>query len=128
GHVFGLWTRDTTKAFLLKLKDPKVMDRLAPDHSKAWRRLDVAILQKVLLEQDLPKAVKDAGALRLSYIHSAQQAFDAVHEEGADAAFVVRPLPVTSLQDVAREGERMPPKSTYFYPKVLSGLVINPLD
>jgi len=128
GHVFGLWTRDTTKAFLLKLKDPKVMDRLAPDHSKAWRRLDVAILQKVLLEHDLPKAVKDAGALRLSYVHLAQQAFDAVHEEGADAAFVVRPLPVTSLQDVAREGERMPPKSTYFYPKVLSGLVINPLS
>ena len=128
GHVFGLWTRDTTKAFLLKLKDPKVMDRLAPDHSKAWRRLDVAILQKVLLEHDLPKAVKDAGALRLSYVHLAQQAFDAVHEEGADAAFVVRPLPVTSLQDLAKEGERMPSKSTYFYPKVLSGLVLNPLS
>ena len=128
GHIFGLWTRDTTKAFLLKLKDPKVMDRLAADHSKAWRRLDVAILRCVLLEEDLPKAVKDAGALRLSYVHLAQEAFDAVHEEGADAAFVVRPLPVTSLQDVAREGERMPPKSTYFYPKVLSGLVLNPLS
>jgi uncharacterized protein (DUF1015 family) len=128
GHVFGLWTRDTTKAFLLRLKDPKVMDRLAADRSKAWRRLDVAILQKVLLEHDLPKAVKDAGALRLSYVHLAQEAFDAVHEEGADAAFVVRPLPVTSLQDVAKEGERMPSKSTYFYPKVLSGLVFNPLS
>ncbi len=128
GHVFGLWTRDTSEAFILRLKDPKVMDRLAADHLKVWRRLDVAILQKVLLEHDLPKTVKDAGALRLSYVHLAQQAFDAVHEDGADAAFVVQPLPVTSLQDVAREGERMPPKSTYFYPKVLSGLVINPLS
>jgi len=128
GHAFGLWTRDTSEAFILRLKAPKVMDRLAPDHSKTWRRLDVAILQRVLLEHDLPKAVKDAGALRLSYAHLAQQAFDAVHEDGADAAFVVCPLPVTSLQDVAREGERMPPKSTYFYPKVLSGLVINPLS
>jgi uncharacterized protein (DUF1015 family) len=127
GHVFGLWTRDTSEAFILRLKDPKVMDRLAADHLKAWRRLDVAILQKVLLEHDLPKAIKDAGGLRLSYVHLAQQAFDAVHEDGADAAFVVRPLPVTSLQDVAKEGERMPAKSTYFYPKVLSGLVINPL-
>ena len=128
GHVFGLWTRDTTKAFLLKLKDPKVMDLLAPDHSKAWRRLDVAILQKVLLEHDLPKAVAAADKMRLSYVHLAQQAFDAVHEDGADAAFVVRPLPVTSLQDLAKEGERMPAKSTYFYPKVLSGLVLNPLS
>jgi uncharacterized protein (DUF1015 family) len=128
GHVFGLWTRDTTKAFLLRLKDPKVMDRLAPDHSKAWRRLDVAILQRVLLQHDLPKVVAAADKMRLSYVHLAQQAFDTVHEDGADAAFVVRPLPVTSLQDVAREGERMPPKSTYFYPKVLSGLVLNPLS
>jgi uncharacterized protein (DUF1015 family) len=128
GHAFGLWTRDTSGAFLLRLKDPHLMDRLAPDRSKAWRRLDVAILQKVLLEHDLPKAAKNAGTLRLSYVHLAQQAFDAVHEEGADAALVLRPLPVTSLQDVAAAGERMPAKSTYFYPKVLSGLVINPLD
>ena len=128
GHAFGLWTRDTTKAFLLRLKAPKVMDRLAPDRSKAWRRLDVAVLQKVLLEHDLPKAVKDAGGMRLSYVHLAQQAFDAVHEDGADAAVVLRPLPVSSLQEVAAAGERMPPKSTYFYPKVLSGLVLNPLS
>ena len=128
GHVFGLWIRDTSGAFLLRLRDPRVMDRLAPDRSKAWRRLDVTILQKVLLEHDLPKAVKNAEGLRLSYVHLAQQAFDAVHEDGADAALVLRPLPVKSLQDVAAAGERMPAKSTYFYPKVLSGLVLNPLS
>ena len=128
GHTFGLWTRDTQKAFLLSLKDPKVMDRLAKDHSKAWRRLDVAILERVLLKNDLPKVMEDAADLKLSYVHLTQQAFDAVHEEGADAAVVLRPLPVESLQAVAVEGERMPAKSTYFYPKALSGLVINPLD
>jgi uncharacterized protein (DUF1015 family) len=128
GHAFGLWTRDTVKAFLLTLKDPKVMDQLAADHSKAWRKLDVAVLERVLLKHDLPKAVDGIADLRLSYAHLAQQAFDAVHEEGADAAFVLRPLPVQSLQDVASQGERMPAKSTYFYPKAISGLVINPLD
>jgi len=127
-HVFGLWTRDTSKAFILTLKDPKVMDSLAADHSKAWRRLDVAILERVLLGHDLPKAVDDVSALRRTYVHLAQQAFDAVHEAGADAALVLRPLPVQALQDVAKEGERMPAKSTYFYPKALSGLVMNPLD
>jgi uncharacterized protein (DUF1015 family) len=128
GHAFGLWTRDTSQGFILTLKDPRVMDRLAADHSKAWRRLEVAILRRVLLEQDLPAAVARPEALSLSYVHLAQQAFDAVHEDGADAAILLRPLPVESLQAVAETGERMPPKSTYFYPKALSGLVINPLD
>ena len=128
GHAFGLWTRDTTKAFVLTLKSPKVMDRLAADHSKPWRKLDVAILQRVLFGDDLARAVACPDGLRLSYVHLANQAFDAVHEDGADAAFVMRPLPVRSLQDVAAAGERMPAKSTYFYPKALSGLVINPLD
>ena len=128
GHVFGLWVRGTQKAFVLTLKDPKVMDHFAADHSKAWRKLDVAILERVLLKNDLPKAVDPADTPKLSYVHLSQQAFDAVHEDGADAAFILRPLPVQSLQDVASQGERMPAKSTYFYPKAISGLVINPLD
>ena len=128
-HSFGLWARDTSKAFLLTLKDPKVMDELAADKSKAWRKLDVAILERVLLRKDLPETVEGAEqTLRLTYVHLAQQAFDAVHEDGADAAVVMRPLPVRSLEDVATAGERMPAKSTYFYPKAISGLVINPLD
>jgi uncharacterized protein (DUF1015 family) len=127
-HSFGLWTRDTSKAFLLTLKDPAVMDRLAGEMSEAWRRLDVAILERVLLDEDVPAAVADAGGLRREYVHLAQQAFDAVHEDGADAAVLLRPLPVESLEAVAAAGERMPPKSTYFYPKALSGLVMNPLD
>jgi len=127
-HSFGLWTRDTSKAFLLTLKDPAVMDRLAADRSEAWRRLDVAILERVLLGADLPRAVADATGLRRRYVHLAQQAFDAVHEDGADAAVLLKPLPVESLEQVAQTGERMPAKSTYFYPKALSGLVINPLD
>ena len=128
-HSFGLWTRDTSKAFLLTLKDPRVMDELAADKSKAWRKLDVAILERVLLRLDLVEAVEGADtSLRLTYVHLAQQAFDAVHEDGADAAVILRPLPVCSLEDVASTGERMPAKSTYFYPKPLSGLVFNPLD
>ncbi len=88
----------------------------------------MAILERVFFKSDLPKAVDDPKDLQLSYVHLSQQAFDAVHENGADAAVVLRPLPVQSLQDVAQEGERMPAKSTYFYPKALSGLVINLLD
>jgi uncharacterized protein (DUF1015 family) len=128
GHAFGLWTRDTSKAYILTLKDSHVMDSLAADHSKAWRQLDVAILERVFFGKDLPQAADNPQDLKLSYVHLSQQAFDAVHEKGADAAVVLRSLPVESLQAVAQEGERMPAKSTYFYPKALSGLVLNPLD
>jgi uncharacterized protein (DUF1015 family) len=128
GHAFGLWVRGTPKAFILTLKDVRIMDHLAADHSKAWRRLDVAILDRVLLKTDLAGAVGPADRLALRYVHLSQQAFDAVHEDGADAAVVLRPLTVHSLQDVAGTGERMPAKSTYFYPKALSGLVINLLE
>jgi uncharacterized protein (DUF1015 family) len=128
GHAFGLWVRGTPKAFVLTLKDCKIMDQFAADHAKAWRKLDVAILDRVLLKNDLPKAVDPADKPKLSYVHLTQQGFDAVHEDGADAAFILRPLPVQSLQDVAGQGERMPAKSTYFYPKAISGLVMNPLD
>jgi len=127
-HSFGLWTRDTSGAFLLTLKQNDVMDRLAPEMSDGWRRLDVAILERVFLGADLPRAVGGADGLQRDYVHLAQDAFDAVHEDGADAAVLLKPLPVSSLADVAGSGERMPPKSTYFYPKALSGLVINPLD
>jgi uncharacterized protein (DUF1015 family) len=128
GHTFGLWTRDTSKAYILTLKDVRVMDHLAADRSKAWRRLDVAILDRLLLKTDLPRAVDSMVDLRLSYVHLSQQAFDAVHEDGADAAVVMRATAIGSLNDVAAEGERMPPKSTYFYPKALSGLVMNLLE
>ncbi len=127
-HSFGLWTRDTTRAFLLTLKRLDVMDRLAPEKSKAWRRLDVAILERALLGEALQRTVRAPDGLRREYVHLAQHAFDAVHEDGADAAVLLKPLPVESLEQVAAHGERMPPKSTYFYPKALSGLLMNPLD
>jgi len=127
-HSFGLWTRDTSGAFLLTLKDTRVMDDLAPEMSDRWRRLDVAVLERVLLGEDLPRAVDNLDGLEREYVHLAQDAFDAVHEDGADVAVLLKAPSVSSLEDVAGAGERMPPKSTYFYPKALSGLVINPLD
>ena len=49
-------------------------------------------------------------------------------DRGTDAAFLMRPTPVQQVRDVAAAGETMPPKSTYFFPKLLTGLVFNPLE
>jgi uncharacterized protein (DUF1015 family) len=66
-----------------------------------------------------------AGAI--DYTKSAAEAVAAVDADtGVDAAFLLEPTPVASIQAVAREGDVMPQKSTYFYPKALTGLVINP--
>ena len=67
-----------------------------------------------------------AGAI--AYTKSAGEAIDAVDAglDGADAAFLLEPTPVASIMAVAADGDVMPQKSTYFYPKALTGLVINP--
>jgi uncharacterized protein (DUF1015 family) len=73
-----------------------------------------------------PDAV--AGGERIAYTKSVSEALDWVDRsvDGADAAFLLEPTPVRSISAVAREGDVMPQKSTYFYPKALTGLVINP--
>jgi uncharacterized protein (DUF1015 family) len=66
----------------------------------------------------------------VSFTKSAAEALDAVDAavDGIDAAFLLEPTPVASIAAVAAEGDVMPQKSTYFYPKALTGLVINPLE
>jgi len=69
-----------------------------------------------------------AGGQRVAYVKSAAEAAEMVAAgiDGADAAFLLEPTPVASILAVARDGDVMPQKSTYFYPKALTGLVLNP--
>ena len=64
----------------------------------------------------------------LGYARDAAEALELVQASTFDAAFLMRPAPVSRIREVAAAGETMPPKSTYFFPKVLTGLVFNPLD
>lgn len=117
---FGLWTREG--GAILQARS----GRAGPG---TWPRLDVAIVQSALKE--LVGIDADAVAAgRLAYTRSAGDALDSVdaRSEGADAAFLLEPTPVASISAVARAGSVMPQKSTYFYPKALSGLLVNPLE
>jgi uncharacterized protein (DUF1015 family) len=122
---FGLWTR-TGGSFLEARRE--AFAPLLPEGGPAVRALDVVLLGVTLehlLELD-PMTV--AGGDRIAYTKSAAEAVAAVDERwaSADAAFLLEPTPVRSIVAVAREGDVMPQKSTYFYPKALTGLVINP--
>jgi uncharacterized protein (DUF1015 family) len=97
-------------------------------HSDAWRALDVAILHELILGRTL--GISEADVLageRVSYTRDATAAVTMVREGRGSAAMLLNPTPSTAVRDVALAGERMPQKSTYFYPKLITGLVINPL-
>jgi len=93
---------------------------------KVLRTLDISILHGLLLERLLGIASDDTERLR--YIRGIDEALRLVEANGAQLAFLVNPTRMSEVRDVANAGEKMPQKSTYFYPKILSGMVINPIE
>ncbi len=117
-----------TRYYFLKLKDPKVMDKELPNMSAASRRLDVTVLHKLILENELgiDKAKLEAFT-NVEYVRAREEAVGKVGKGEIQAAFILNPTDVSDVRDVASVGERMPQKSTDFYPKLLAGLVMMPL-
>jgi uncharacterized protein (DUF1015 family) len=96
--------------------------------SAPWQRLDVAVLQTLVLGAELGLSEEDiAGYDYMSYTRDAETAVQAVRTGEAQCAVLLNPTPVSDLRDVSLSGDRMPQKSTYFYPKLATGLVIHPL-
>ena len=114
---------------MLTLSDQAVADAALTDHAPPYRRLDTAVLEALVLKGALDMTDEDIDHLAgLGYARDLEQALALIDAGGYDAAFFMAPTPVTRVQEVAAAGESMPPKSTYFYPKVPTGLLLNPLD
>jgi uncharacterized protein (DUF1015 family) len=114
--------------FMLTLRDQAIADAALPGHSAPYRRLDTAVLEALILKGALGKSDEDIDELNgLGYARSFQEALDLVQAGGYDAGFFMAPTPIEHVQAVADEGESMPPKSTYFFPKVPTGLLFSPL-
>ncbi len=109
-----------------RLKSRHTMDRLAADHSPAWRGLAVSILHVLVLDH-LLLAVSRNGKQGCEYVHRLGEVTEAIAAKRCDVAALVPPGAMSHVEAIAGNLEKMPPKSTYFYPKVLSGLVFNPL-
>ena len=109
-------------------KDPAIADRALPDHAEPYRRLDTAVLEALILKGALGMTDENIDHLDgLGYARDDAQALELVLGGDYDAAFFMAPTPVVRVQEVAAAGESMPPKSTYFFPKVPTGLVFNSL-
>jgi uncharacterized protein (DUF1015 family) len=128
-NVFGIAVKGAAAPFyFLKLKDVKVMDALLPGVSEPSRRLDVTVLHKLILENELgiDKAKLEAFS-HVEYVRHMEEVMEKLGKGGIQAAFLLNPTDVANVRDVASLGERMPQKSTDFYPKLLAGLVMMPL-
>jgi uncharacterized protein (DUF1015 family) len=126
--VFGYVDAHFRKGFRLRLKDPSDLEDAIPGTSQAYRTLDAAILETLVLRDALGMSPEDVEAKRgIAYTASAEEATASL-DNGTDALFLMRPTPVEQVRAVADAGETMPPKSTFFYPKLLTGLVFNPLS
>ncbi len=106
--------------------DPSAMDSLAADHSPAWRDLGVSLLHTLVLGKLLASRVTGAGP-ELRYVHRDTEVAEAVRSGVCDLGCLVPPATVDHVEEIAGGLETMPPKSTYFYPKLLSGLVFHSL-
>jgi uncharacterized protein (DUF1015 family) len=98
--------------------------QLAPEHSAPWRSLGVAMLHRLVIDAllEAPNIPKPR------YVHLVEEVVDGLESGEFPLAALVMPATVEHIRTISEHHERMPAKSTYFYPKLLSGLVINPLE
>jgi uncharacterized protein (DUF1015 family) len=114
--------------FRMTLKDQAIADRALAEYPEPYRRLDTAVLEKLILEGPLGMTEDDVAHLRgLGYSRTDEEALRLVLDGTYDAAFFLRGTPVQQVREIAAAGVNMPPKSTYFFPKVPTGLLFNPL-
>jgi uncharacterized protein (DUF1015 family) len=116
------------RAFRLTLKDRATADKALAGMPEPYRHLDTAVLEALVLKGPLGLTEDDIAHLNgLGYSRTDDEALQLVMSAEYDAAFFLRSTPVQQVRDIAAAGVNMPPKSTYFFPKVPTGLLFNPL-
>jgi uncharacterized protein (DUF1015 family) len=128
-HVFGMRVRGEHSYYLLTLRSEADLDALLPDKSPAYRRLDVSILHHLIIDKLLGIRMDTHKlGLNIEYNKEAAEADKRIHDGAAEIAFFMNPTKVQEVKDIASAGERMPQKATYFFPKLLTGLVMHKID
>jgi uncharacterized protein (DUF1015 family) len=130
-NAFGIY--DGNDAFYTAvLSDKQIMDSVVPNTSPAWRSLDVSVLHKLIFEKRLGIGEEQlASGSNIEYVKDNETAIDEsiakVDARQIQAAFFMNPAKMRQIESVTAAGEKMPQKSTYFYPKMYTGLTINKL-
>jgi uncharacterized protein (DUF1015 family) len=128
-RVIGASFKRDPRYLILRLKNKRIMQRLAKDLSAPLRELDVSTLHLLILEHILGMAPDEQmKADNIRYSQDEEFVLQALEKEDYQAAFILNATKADEIQAIVASGEKMPQKSTYFYPKLLSGLVVNQID
>lgn len=126
GHAFVLYTGG--EGFTLLRARKEVDDMRIDGKPKSYSSLDVSVLHSLILEGALGIDKENmANQVNLRYTRSFDEAVESVRRGESVCAFIINPTKIKEIKAVAEDGEKMPQKSTYFYPKLKTGLVINKL-
>ncbi|MGI5879308.1 MAG: DUF1015 domain-containing protein [Syntrophomonadaceae bacterium] len=126
--VFGMYVDENL--YLLQLKDPQTLEQYLPrERSDAWKNLDVAILDHMILDNIMGIGAQERkNQDNLAYSRSEQWVIEQIDNKQYQVGFLINATGVDEIVAVAQAGDKMPQKSTYFYPKLITGLIINNLD
>jgi uncharacterized protein (DUF1015 family) len=128
-RVIGASFKRDPRYLILRLKNKRIMQRLAPALSAPLRELDVTTLHVLILEHVLGLAPnRQVNGDTIRYSQDEEAVLQALEKEDFQAAFILNPPKAEEILTIAAGGETMPQKSTYFYPKLVSGLIINKID
>lgn len=125
-HAVGLYDPSTGRTWALTSRTDDPLAAAMPDKAKAWRTLDVAVFHNGFVDQVL-RPHFGGDAITYKYPHELTEFIRLCHESPGRLGAVMQATPLHGVCDVARANEVMPPKSTFFYPKLATGMVINPL-
>ena len=125
----GLFGLDTENLYILRLKKSVNVNELMPAfHTDIYKKLDVCMIDHIILEKLLGTAVEGEQAATLDYKYDKQTVVNAVLDGEFQLAILLNPVRAETIKAIADAGDRMPRKSTYFYPKEPAGLVFNKME
>ncbi len=128
-RVFGMRVKGEHSYYLLSLRNEADMDAVIPGKVPAYRRLDVSVLHHLIIDRLLGIRMETHKlGLNIEYIKDADEAVKRVEMGEAEVIFLMNPTKVLEVKEIASAGERMPQKATYFFPKLLTGLVMHKID
>ena len=128
-RVIGASFKRDPRYLILRLKNKRIMQRLAKDLSAPLRELDVSTLHLLILEHILGMSPEEqVSGATIRYTQDEEAVLQALEKEDFQAAFILASTKKEEIQSIVASGEKMPQKSTYFYPKLSSGLIVNKID
>jgi uncharacterized protein (DUF1015 family) len=127
GIRLGYFGPGTDKFYGLKLRDEKVLAQIMPSHSDIYRTLDVSVLDHVILNKILALTIDGSPEDRVSFSHDREASMKDVLRGEQQVVFFLKPIKPELIKMVSDANEKMPRKSTYFYPKAPAGIVENTL-